>query len=119
MKLIAPSNTGENELATLCQALADPLRVRLLRLLAAAECTVTQLCDSIRRCAAATVSQPMISHHLGQLRVCGLVTTRQQGRWRSYCLAPCVRADGHGLVIQLGPISISLSFRDGCDTAPA
>jgi DNA-binding transcriptional ArsR family regulator len=121
VKLIGPSNTGENELATLCQALADPLRVRLLRLLAVAECTVTQLCDSIRRCAAASVSQPMISHHLGQLRVCGLVTSRQRGRWRSYCLAACVKADRQGLQIQLGPISISLSFRDACETpvAPA
>jgi DNA-binding transcriptional ArsR family regulator len=118
MKLIGQSNTGENELANLCQALADPLRVRLLRLLAVAECTVTQLCDSIRRCAAASVSQPMISHHLGQLRVCGLVTARQKGRWRSYCLAGCVKADSHGLVIQLGPISITLSFKDACD-APA
>ena len=115
MKLIGLSNTGENELSALCQALADPLRVRLLRLLAVADCTVTQLCQAIRRCAAASISQPMISHHLSQLRLCGLVIAQHTGRWRRYCLAACVRAEPHALVIQAGPISISLTFRERLD----
>jgi DNA-binding transcriptional ArsR family regulator len=112
MNLTDSSNTGENELAVLCQTLAEPFRVRLLRLLAAgAERTVSQLCAAARACSARVVSQPMISHHLGVLRTCGLVACRHVGRWRYYALAACVRAEECALFIETGAASISLRFR--------
>jgi ArsR family transcriptional regulator, arsenate/arsenite/antimonite-responsive transcriptional repressor len=66
------------------QAVADPVRLSILRQLAAAGDAVCA-CDFTECC---TVSQPTVSHHLKVLRDAGVVTTTRQGTYIKYRLAP-------------------------------
>jgi len=62
-------------------ALKDPLRLRILVALAqTGEMTVTELVAAVR------VSQPLVSWHLGRLRVAGLVQVKRDGRVARYSL---------------------------------
>jgi len=56
------------------KTLADVNRLRIVRRLAQGEATVTELIDQIG------LSQPLVSWHLGKLRLAGLVETRRSGR---------------------------------------
>ncbi len=56
------------------KALADVNRLRIVRRLAQGEATVTELIDHVG------LSQPLVSWHLGKLRLAGLVETRRAGR---------------------------------------
>ena len=49
-------------------------RLRIIRRLAQGEATVSELIDQIG------LSQPLVSWHLGKLRLAGLVETRRAGR---------------------------------------
>jgi ArsR family transcriptional regulator len=69
---------------TFLQAIADPVRLSIVRQLAAAGCAVCA-CDFTECC---TVSQPTVSHHLKVLRQAGLVTTERHGTYIYYALAP-------------------------------
>ena len=67
----------------LLAALADPVRLSIVRQLAA--------CDGICACeftGSAAVSQPTVSHHLKVLREAGVVTSERRGSWVWYRLAP-------------------------------
>ena len=66
------------------QALADPVRLSIVRQIASAGPTVCA-CDFTECC---TVSQPTISHHLKVLREAGLVVSERQGTNIIYALAP-------------------------------
>ena len=68
----------------LLQAVADPVRLSIVRQLAACDDAVCA-CDFTECC---TVSQPTVSHHLKVLRDAGVVTTRRQGTYIYYRLAP-------------------------------
>ena len=67
----------------LLAALADPVRLSIVRQLAACDgicaCDFTEACD---------VSQPTISHHLKVLREAGVVESERKGSWIFYRLAP-------------------------------
>ena len=67
----------------LLSALADPVRLSIVRQLAAADdvcaCDFTECCD---------VSQPTISHHLKVLREAGVVVSQRQGTNIVYSLSP-------------------------------
>jgi ArsR family transcriptional regulator len=65
------------------QALADPVRLSIVRQLAA--CAQVCACDFVECC---TVSQPTISHHLRVLREAGIVTSERRGNNIMYALAP-------------------------------
>jgi ArsR family transcriptional regulator len=56
------------------KALSDVNRLRIVRRLAQGEATVTELIDHVG------LSQPLVSWHLGKLRLAGLVETRRTGR---------------------------------------
>ena len=56
------------------KALADVNRLRIVRRLAQGEASVTDLIDHVG------LSQPLVSWHLGKLRLAGLVETRRAGR---------------------------------------
>ena len=56
------------------KTLADVNRLRIVRRLAQGEATVSELIDQIG------LSQPLVSWHLGKLRLAGLVETRRAGR---------------------------------------
>jgi ArsR family transcriptional regulator len=65
-------------------ALADPVRLAIIRQIAACDDSVCA-CDFVECC---TVSQPTISHHLRVLREAGVVTSERQGTNIVYSLAP-------------------------------
>ncbi|MBA3689187.1 MAG: helix-turn-helix transcriptional regulator [Chloroflexi bacterium] len=68
----------------LLQAIADPVRLSILRQLAASPGSVCA-CDFTDCC---EVSQPTVSHHLRVLREAGAVTTERRGTYIYYDLAP-------------------------------
>ena len=63
---------------TLFRAFADETRLRILNLLLEREVCVCDLCDVL------DVLQPSISRHLAYLDRAGLVTVRQEGKWKYY-----------------------------------
>ena len=65
-------------------ALADPVRLRLLRLLLRGEACVCELMDAVQ------LPQYAVSRYLRQLRAAGLVEARREGRWMYYRLAALV-----------------------------
>ena len=74
---VAAAPMGEEaalEVAVRLKALADPVRLRLLSLLLAADEVCT--CDLAP---AVTLTEATVSHHLGQLKKAGLVSGRRQG----------------------------------------
>jgi ArsR family transcriptional regulator len=65
------------ELASAFKALADPVRLRLLSLIAAADGAACS-CDLEEPVGK---SQPTVSHHLSVLADAGLITKQRMGRW--------------------------------------
>ncbi len=64
------------------QALADPIRLHMVRLLAEQEQCVCHLTEALG------LSQASISHHMAVLKRAGLVQDRRDARWTYYRLAP-------------------------------
>jgi ArsR family transcriptional regulator len=82
--LAAPLSAPEaNELARGFHALADPVRLRLLSMLAAAPAGEICVCDFI---APIGKTQGTISHHLKILGEAGLVHGDRRGKWVWYSL---------------------------------
>lgn len=73
------------ELAAAFKALGDPVRLRLLSLIAAHEGGEACVCDVA---GAFELSQPTISHHLKVLREAGLVTSERRATWVYYQVVP-------------------------------
>lgn len=71
------------QLAGLLKALADPVRLRLLRLVAESPDTTACACHLPT---ALGISQPTLSHHLKKLVAAGLLVREQRGRWAHYRL---------------------------------
>ncbi len=72
------------DLAGQFKVLADPARLRLLSLIAAAPdgACACELVEPIGR------SQPTVSHHLKALREAGLVESERRGTWVWYRVVP-------------------------------
>lgn len=64
------------------RAVADPMRWRILELLAGEELCVCHLVETLN------AGQPLVSHHLKVLRDAGLVTTERYRYWTYYRLHP-------------------------------
>ena len=64
------------EVAVRLKALADPTRLRVLSLLLRSPGTEACTCELAP---AVGVTEPTVSHHLGQLRKAGLVTSQRRG----------------------------------------
>lgn len=73
-------------LAPMFRALGDPVRLRLLSLIASHGGEVC-VCDLTPRF---TLSGPTISHHLKVLREAGLIDCERRGTWVYYWLQPGV-----------------------------
>lgn len=72
-------------LAEAFKALADPVRLQLLNLIATApegEACACDLVDPVGK------SQPTVSHHLKVLREAGLVRSEKRGTWVWYSVNP-------------------------------
>lgn len=84
--LTEPLDEGEaDELAAGFKVLADPIRLRLLSLVANApggELCACDVVDTIGR------SQPTVSHHLSILAGAGLLQREQRGKWAYYRVDP-------------------------------
>lgn len=74
-----------SELAAVFKALADPVRLRLLSIVASAAAGEACACDLT---APVGRSQPTVSHHMAVLVDVGLVHREQRGRWAWYRLNP-------------------------------
>ncbi len=72
-------------LAASFKALSDPVRLRLLSIVAAAAGGEICVCDLP---ALVDRSQPTVSHHLSVLVDAGLVTREQRGRWAWFRAVP-------------------------------
>jgi ArsR family transcriptional regulator len=78
---VAPLTVGQAEpLAKVFKALGEPVRLRLLSMIASADREVC-VCDLT---AAFDLAQPTISHHLKVLREAGLVNSERRGTWVYY-----------------------------------
>jgi ArsR family transcriptional regulator, arsenate/arsenite/antimonite-responsive transcriptional repressor len=85
--LVSEALTEESaaDLAKGFKALGDPVRLRLLSLIAAragGEVCVCELTDAF------TVTGPTISHHLKVLREAGLIDSQRRGTWVYYWIVP-------------------------------
>jgi ArsR family transcriptional regulator, arsenate/arsenite/antimonite-responsive transcriptional repressor len=80
-------------LARVFKALADPVRLRLLSMIAGAEGGEACVCELTT---AFDVSGPTISHHLKVLREAGLITGDRRGTWIYYRAVPDALAAASG-----------------------
>ena len=84
--LAAPlSDADADELALAFKALADPVRLKLLSLIAAAPEGTACSCDLEEPVGK---SQPTVSHHLAVLADAGLITKVKVGRWVNCTVVP-------------------------------
>jgi ArsR family transcriptional regulator, arsenate/arsenite/antimonite-responsive transcriptional repressor len=71
-----------NEVVRWGKAFADTARIRIVAALQSGELCVCELVDALE------MSQSTLSSHLQMLRQAGIVTTRKDGKWSYYALAP-------------------------------
>jgi ArsR family transcriptional regulator len=91
-----PLSTDQAERVTpLLKALADPVRLRLVSIVAASEGGEACVCDLND---AFDLSQPTISHHLKVLHAAGLLDRSKRGVWVYYAVRREVLADVAALI---------------------
>ena len=73
------------QLAAMLKALSDPVRLRLLSVVASHAGGEACVCDIS---VGITVSQPTVSHHLKVLRSAGLLESERRGSWVYYSVVP-------------------------------
>jgi ArsR family transcriptional regulator len=84
-----------NAFAPMFKALGDPVRLRLLSMIASAGGGEVCVCDLT---GAFSLTGPTISHHLKVLREAGLVDSDRRGTWVYYRLVPAALALLAGLL---------------------
>jgi ArsR family transcriptional regulator, arsenate/arsenite/antimonite-responsive transcriptional repressor len=77
--------TDAEELARAFAAIADPVRLRLLGLIAASDNAEACACNLVEPVGK---SQPTVSHHLKILFEAGLVARERRGTWMWYSVVP-------------------------------
>ena len=83
-------NAEATSLAYELQVLADPTRLRILSLAAAAAPSAVTVTDLLERLA---LSQSTVSHHLRVLRDAGFLAMERSGTWSLYRLVPARLAE--------------------------
>lgn len=66
--------------ASICKAMSDEKRVKIVHILSCGELCACDLLDYFN------LSQPTLSHHLAILVDSGLVVARNEGKWTHYSL---------------------------------
>lgn len=89
---------SDQELAALCQALGNPVRIEILRILLSIEQGC--FCGDLVR--AVGLAQSTVSHHLKALREAGLVTATGTGTAVCYCVDRQALQRVAVLVLRLG-----------------
>ena len=96
------------DLSRMFKALGDPVRLRLLSLVAShegGEACVCDISDSF------DLSQPTISHHLKVLRQAGLLDCERRGTWVYYWVIPAALQQLSAVLLVEGT---SVSVADAC-----
>jgi ArsR family transcriptional regulator, arsenate/arsenite/antimonite-responsive transcriptional repressor len=83
------SDAGAEDLALLFKAVADPVRLRLLSLIACHAGGESCVCDLT---GVFDMSGPAVSYHLRILREAGLISSERRGTWVYYRVNPAVMA---------------------------
>jgi ArsR family transcriptional regulator len=83
------SPAGADELASLFKAVADPVRLRLLSLIACHPGGESCVCDLTPEF---DMTAPSVSYHLKILREAGLISSERRGTWVYYRVRPEVMA---------------------------
>jgi ArsR family transcriptional regulator len=81
----ALSPEGASDMARVFKVLGDPVRLRVLSLIAARKGDEVCVCDIT---AAFDLTGPTISYHLRQLREAGLVDCQRRATWVYYWIVP-------------------------------
>jgi ArsR family transcriptional regulator, arsenate/arsenite/antimonite-responsive transcriptional repressor len=112
----APPATSEALPVELARALGDPLRWRIIELLATEQLCVAHLAEEL------DTAQPLVSHHLKVMREAGLIEADRYRYWTYYRLRPAalVRlAATLGLVARTAPSGTACRRQvPGADTPP-
>ncbi|WP_044507370.1 ArsR/SmtB family transcription factor [Gordonia sp. KTR9] len=90
------------ELARMFKAMGDPVRLRLLNLVAGhagGEACVCDISESF------DLSQPTISHHLKVLRQAGLLDCERRGTWVYYWVVPAALQQLSSILYSADPIA--------------
>jgi len=90
------------DLAVLCDLLSEKTRLQLVFLLAKGECDVTSLSEDLK------LRQPTVSHHLGLLRMNGMVVANRKGIQVMYSLADNCKCSGGKLKISLPSATVTV-----------
>ena len=69
-----------NKLCQLFRLLSDRTRLQIVMLLASGERNVTSLCEELK------LPQPTVSHHLGLLRMNGVIVNKRHGKQVIYAM---------------------------------
>lgn len=92
------------------QALADPVRLRMVRRLREGEQCICRLTGDVG------LSQGTVSHHMSVLKQAGLVLDRRDARWTYYRLSPVVTAQITRTLTDLLDVSATgATSADCCD----
>jgi ArsR family transcriptional regulator len=91
------------ELARVFKAIADPVRLRLLSMIASHEGGEACVCDLTD---AFALTGPTISHHLKVLRESGLITGDRRGTWVYYRVHPEVLARLSAVLVPGEPVGL-------------
>ena len=84
------------DLERILQAVADPTRVRILRLLDGRdELCVCEIVEALR------LPQYAVSRHLRELKAAGLVSAWRQGRWMHYRVNPRLPVRDRAIVVAI------------------
>ncbi|MFJ1647726.1 ArsR/SmtB family transcription factor [Streptomyces sp. NPDC088258] len=94
------------ELAKVFKALGDPVRLRLLSMIASRDGGEICVCDLTP---AFDLSQPTISHHLKLLKQAGLIASERRGTWVYYRLLPETTDRLASVLTRPGPDSLQPS----------
>ena len=79
------TETGAIGLATVLKALADPVRLRIVSMIAAQDGGEACVCDLTEPLG---LTQPTVSHHLKVLMNAGFLARSKRGTWAYYALTP-------------------------------
>jgi DNA-binding transcriptional ArsR family regulator len=101
---MSAKSTSDQSLQKLCQLfhlLSDKNRLRMVLMLADGERNVTDICEELK------LAQPTVSHHLGLLRMNGVIVPKRQGKKVIYTLDPATgRVSGGKLKLATPPFGV-------------